>query len=309
MKTNNVTREIKVGVVVVIAIFVLYFGMNFLKGIDIFTPVNKYYGTYENVGGLVASAPVYVKGYKVGQVDEVKYDFSQAESFKVSISVDKDIQLPEGTKMQLYDDGLMGGKAIQLVFPLSATGQYVENKSQLPTEEAAGLFDLLQAEMLPKLENTVEHVDSLVLSLNALVNSEEVQGTLVSLKKTSDDLAVSSNKLKMLMHNEVPGLIENVDVVVRDLGNVSADLAQANLTHTLLTVDSVATNLQLLTQKINEPNGTIGLLLNDKDLYFNLSNTAANADKLLIDLRQHPKRYVHFSLFGRKEKQDKTEKQ
>lgn len=309
MKTNNVTREVKVGVVVVIAIFVLYFGLNFLKGIDIFTSVNKYYGTYENAGGLVASAPVYVKGYKVGQVDEVKYDFSQAESFMVSISVNKDIQLPEGTKMQLFDDGLMGGKAIQLVFPSSSNGQYVENKSQLPTDEATGLFDLLQVEMLPKLEHTVEHVDSLVLSLNALVNSEEVQGTLVSLKKTSDDLAVSSSQLKMLMHKEVPGLIENVDVVVKDLGVVSADLAQANIGHTLSTVDSVATNLQQLTYKINEPNGTIGMLLNDKELYLNLSNTAANADKLLIDLRQHPKRYVHFSLFGRKEKQDKVEKQ
>ena len=309
MKTNNVTREVKVGVVVDISFFVLYFGLFFLYGIDIFTSVNKYYGTYENAGGLVASAPVYVKGYKVGQVDEVKYDFSQAESFMVSISVNKDIQLPEGTKMQLFDDGLMGGKAIQLVFPSSSNGQYVENKSQLPTDEAVGLFDLLQAEMLPKLEHTVEHVDSLVLSLNALVNSEEVQGTLVSLKKTSDDLAVSSSQLKMLMHKEVPGLIENVDVVVKDLGVVSADLAQANIGHTLSTVDSVATNLQQLTYKINEPNGTIGMLLNDKELYLNLSNTAANADKLLIDLRQHPKRYVHFSLFGRKEKQDKVEKQ
>lgn len=308
MKANNVTRSVKVGVVAVIAIFVLYFGLNFLKGIDIFTSVNKYYGSYENAGGLVASAPVYVKGYRVGQVDEVKYDFTQDESFMVYISVNEDIQLPEGTIMQLFDDGLMGGKAIQLIFPTSVTGKFVANKSQLPTEEAIGLVDILQADMLPKLGMAVNHIDSLVMSLNSLVNNGDLQGTLSSLKKTSDDLAASSTKLKWMMNNEVPGLLENVDIVIRDLGEISSDLARANVGETLLTVDTVATNLQLLTRKINEPTGTVGMLLNDKELYLNLSNTAANADRLLIDLRQNPKRYVHFSLFGRKDKQEKTTK-
>ncbi len=122
MKRNFFTREVKVGIMAVVAIFVLYFGLNFLKGIDIFTPIDYYYTTYENIGGLVPSSPVYVKGYKVGQVEEIKYDFTKDVAFVVKISVSNDISVPKGAKIELFDDGLMGGKAIQLIYaPLTAS--------------------------------------------------------------------------------------------------------------------------------------------------------------------------------------------
>ena len=307
MKQNsNTKRVVKVGIVALISLFLLYFGLNFLKGIDIFSSVNNYYGTYEEIGGLVPSAPVYIKGYKVGQVEDVKYDFTKTPAFTVTVSVSADIQLPQGTEMQLFDDGLMGGKAVQFILPQQAsyTNTY-QNKDTLPTIVAGGLIDLLAGDMLPKITSAVNHIDSLSISLNTLINGEEIQQTLKSLKNTTNDLAHSSAQLKSLMQHKLPSLVDNVDVVVRDLSTVTNSLAKTDLTKTLNSVDSVMTNLQTLSAQLNDPNGTLGLLMNDKQLYFNLSNTAASADQLLIDLKENPKRYVHFSLFGKKDKKTK----
>ncbi len=307
MKQNsNTKRVVKVGIVALISLFLLYFGLNFLKGIDIFSSVNNYYGTYEEIGGLVPSAPVYIKGYKVGQVEDVKYDFTKTPAFTVTVSVSADIQLPQGTEMQLFDDGLMGGKAVQFILPQQAsyTNTY-QDKDTLPTIVAGGLIDLLAGDMLPKITSAVNHIDSLSISLNTLINGEEIQQTLKSLKNTTNDLAHSSAQLKSLMQHKLPSLVDNVDVVVRDLSTVTNSLAKTDLTKTLNSVDSVMTNLQTLSAQLNDPNGTIGLLMNDKQLYFNLSNTAASADQLLIDLKENPKRYVHFSLFGKKDKKTK----
>ena len=307
MKQNsNTKRVVKVGIVALISLFLLYFGLNFLKGIDIFSSVNNYYGTYEEIGGLVPSAPVYIKGYKVGQVEDVKYDFTKTPAFTVTVSVSADIQLPKGTEMQLFDDGLMGGKAVQFILPQQAsyTNTY-QDKDTLPTIVAGGLIDLLAGDMLPKITSAVNHIDSLSISLNTLINGEEIRQTLKSLKNTTNDLAHSSAQLKSLMQHKLPSLVDNVDVVVRDLSTVTNSLAKTDLTKTLNSVDSVMTNLQTLSAQLNDPNGTLGLLMNDKQLYFNLSNTAASANQLLIDLKENPKRYVHFSLFGKKDKKTK----
>lgn len=304
-QNSNTKRVVKVGIVAVVGLFLLYFGLNFLKGIDIFSSVNKYYGTYEEIGGLVPSSPVYIKGYKVGQVEEVKYDFTQTPAFTVCVAVSADIQLPKGTEMQLFDDGLMGGKAVQLTLPTTALkGEIFQDKDTLPTVVSGGLMTLLTGDMLPKITSAVSHIDSLSASLNNLLNGEEITSVLHSLKETTDDLAQSSEQLKTLMNTKVPSLVENVDVVVRDLRTVSTNLATTDLAKTFNAVDSVASNLQTLSAQLNDPEGTLGLLLNDKQLYFNLSNTAASADQLLIDLKANPKRYVHFSLFGKKEKKD-----
>ena len=309
-QNNNTKRVIKVGIVAIISLFLLYFGLNFLKGIDIFSSVNNYFGTCEEIGGLVPSAPVYIKGYKVGQVDEVKYDFTKTPAFTVTVSVSADIQLPKGTEMQLFDDGLMGGKAVQFILPQQASFTNThQDKDTLPTVVAGGLIDLLAGDMLPKITSAVNHIDSLSISLNTLINGEEIQQTLNSLKNTTNDLAHSSAQLKSLMQNKLPSLVDNVDVVVRDLSTVTSNLTKTDLAKTLHTVDSVMNNLHTLTAQINNPNGTLGLLMNDKQLYLNLSNTANSADKLLIDLKEHPKRYVHFSLFGKKEKKEQKEKE
>ena len=301
MKNKFFTREVRVGIMSIVAIFVLYFGLNYLKGIDIFSPINYYYGSYENLGGLVPSSPVYVKGFKVGQVEEVKYDFSKQKSFVVKISVSKDIQLPKGTIIQLYDEGLMGGKAIQLIYaPISASQSMYLPNDTIPTEMGVGLMAQVTGNLLPKIETISTQADSLIRSVRVLVESKDLTKSLASIESTTADLAISSSQLKKMMNNDVPHILGDVKVLTTDFKQISGNLKKIDYAATFASIDHTISNLNLISEKMNSSEGTIGLLLNNKDLYINLSNTAANADKLVIDLKNNPKRYVHFSLFGSK---------
>jgi phospholipid/cholesterol/gamma-HCH transport system substrate-binding protein len=303
MKKKFFTREVKVGIMAVAAIFVLYFGLNYLKGIDIFSPVNYYYASYENIGGLVPSSPVYVKGFKVGQVEAVKYDFSKKEAFVIKISVSKDIQLPKGTIIQLYDDGLMGGKAIQLIYaPIIPTQAMYAPNDTIASEVGIGLMAQLSGDLVPKIESISTQADSLIRSVRVLVENKNLNKSIASIEHTTADLAVSSSQLKKMMSSDVPHILSDVNTVTTDFKEISGKLKKIDYAATFASIDHTIANLNLVTEKMNSSEGTIGLLLNNKDLYLNLANTAASSDKLLIDLKQNPKRYVHFSLFGSKTK-------
>jgi len=303
MKKKYFTREVKVGIMAVVAIFVLYLGLNFLKGIDVFSPVNYYYARYENIGGLVPSCPVYVKGFKVGQVEKVIYDFSKKESFVVKISVSKDIKLPKGTQIELYDDGLMGGKAIQLIYePIVASQTMYAPSDTIESKVGVGLMAQLSGDLVPKIQNISTQADSLIRSVRKLVENKNLTKSLSSIERTTADLAESSSQLKKVMNTDVPRIVSDVNVMTTDFKVVSENLKKIDYAATFASVNHTVTNLSQITDKINSSEGTIGMLLNNKDLYINLSNTAASSDKLLIDLQKNPKRYVHFSLFGSKTK-------
>jgi phospholipid/cholesterol/gamma-HCH transport system substrate-binding protein len=301
MNKSFFTREVKVGIVAVIAIAVLYFGLNFLKGIDIFSSVNYYYGKYENVGGLLPSSPVYVKGLKVGQVEAIDFDFSKQEAFVVKISVSKDIHIPKGARIELYDDGLMGGKAIQLIYaPIIASQEMYASGDTLDSQVGMGLMTQLTGELLPKIESVTLQTDSLIRAVRSLVESKELKNSLNAIERTSADLASSSAQIKLMMNNDLPHILKDVNGITSDFRQISGKLKMIDYAKTFASVDYTLKNLNLITDKINSTEGTIGLLLNDKELYMNLTSTVASSDKLLIDLQKNPKRYVHFSLFGKK---------
>jgi len=166
------TREVKIGLMVITAIFLLYFGLNFLKGIDVFQKTSFYYGKFEQLDGLVPSSPVFVKGYKVGQVEEVKYDFSKSEAFTVKISVANDIKLPKGAVIELFDNGLMGGKAIQLVYSPITAGQIMHAQNDvLPTHVSTGLMASVAGNLMPKIESMTNQADSLLRSVRKITDS------------------------------------------------------------------------------------------------------------------------------------------
>ena len=299
MKKNYFTREVKVGIMVVVAIFVLYFGLNFLKGINIFSSADYYYARYENIGGLVPSSPVYVKGFKIGQVEQVKYDFTKKESFVIKVSVSKDIKIPKGAKILLYDEGIMGGKAIQFVFdPIIPSQAMYTPGDTIESQVGIGLMAQLSGDLMPKIEGISTQADSLLRSVRLLIENKDLTKSLSSIEHTTADLAVSSSQLKKMMNNDFPKIMGDVNTVTSDFKQISGNLKKIDYAATFASVNHTIANLNLITDKINSSDGTLGLLLNNKDLYINLSNTAASSDKLLIDLQKNPKRYVHFSLFG-----------
>lgn len=301
MKKKFFNREFRVGIMAVVAIFILYFGLNFLKGIDIFSPICYYYATYENIDGLVASSPVYVKGFKVGQVEKIQYDFSKNIPFVVKFSVSKDIQIPKGAKLELYDEGLMGGKALQLIYAPTTLAQNLYTPGDtVESQVGGGLMAQLSGTLLPRVESISTQADSLLRSVRMLIESKQIKNSLTSIEKTSADLAVSSAQLKILMKNDMPRIVKDVNGLTGDFKEVSGNLKKIDFAATFASINQTIANLNFITDQVKNPNGSIGLLLNDKELYNQLNNTASSANQLLIDLKQNPKRYVHFSLFGNK---------
>ena len=293
-------REIKIALLVIVCGGLLYFGMNYLKGVNLFAPVKYYVGTFENVRELTVQAPVYVRGYKVGQVDKIVYDFTKEKAFDITISVDKHVQVIEGSQMVLVSDGLMGGKAISLEIPavpvekdkIYATG------SQLPTTVEAGLFDKLENELIAKLNTLLAHADSLVVGIDEQLTGNEIKKTLANVEQISSQLKVSAHDIQQLTHEQLPGVMNGANEAIVGLNDVIRDVKEADIQNTIAKVDTMVGNINTM---VTSKEGTLGLLLNDKTMYQNINATIVSADSLITDLKAHPKRYVHFSLFGKKE--------
>lgn len=295
-------REIKVGVLAVVCIFLLFFGFNFLKGVNIFSSMYSFHGVYDNIHGLEEQAPVLIRGYKVGQVDKIHYDFTKDSAFIVDVSINRDIDLPRGTQMALVADGLLGGMAIELQLPVAQSDDLCKSGETLPTTYIPGLVENLQVNLLASLENTIDGVDSLVNQLNGQLANDHLANTLANVDNISSDLTTVSRDLKGLMRNQVPQIVSNADTAVHSIKLIAADINRADISGTVARVDSAVAQVNTTLADINSDNGTLGLLLHDKSLYMNIDATVVSADSLLTDLKANPKRYVHFSLFGQKDK-------
>lgn len=300
-------REIKVGLLGLVCLFLLIFGLNYLKGVNIFSPTNSYHGVFVNLHGLEEQAAVYIRGHKVGQVDEIHYDFTRDSAFVIDISVNSDIDLPEGTCMALVSDGLLGGMAIELLFPdynhtSSVEPTHIEKGSTLPTTYVPGLIESLQGELLAKISGAVVRVDSLVAQLSAQLEGNHVKSTLERVDRISGDLTEVSAELKRLMTTRVPVIVDNADATLADIHDVVADVKAADLKNTVARVDMALDSVNALIADVRSQEGTVGQLLYNKSLYNHIDSAVVSADSLLKDLKAHPKRYVHFSVFGKKEK-------
>ena len=304
-------REIKVGVLATVCLFLLFFGFNFLKGVNIFSPTNSYHGVYAHLHGLEEQAAVYIRGHKVGQVDAIHYDYTRDSAFTIDVSINRDIVLPQGTRMALISDGLLGGLAIELQLPSSQNGKDAEGNtlaaeesrepiahgSFLPTTYVPGLMENLQGELLAHLDSaiqdvdqTIHGVDSLVAGLRGQVEGNHIKNTLANVDRVSGDLSSVSHDLKGMMNNQVPRIVNNADTAIANLNTVVADIKDANLKATVAKVDDAVDNINNVVTQVKSP------------ILQHIDATIVSADSLLTDIKAHPKRYVHFSVFGRKDK-------
>ncbi len=291
-------REIKVGLLAAVCLFLLFFGFNFLKGVNIFTPTNSYHGVYTHLHGLEEQAAVYIRGHKVGQVDAIHYDFTRDSAFLVDISIKKDISLPAGTRMALVSDGMLGGMAIELQLPEQSQitndkSQIVEKNSFLNTTYVPGLMESLQGELMAHVDQAVLNVDSLVSALQQQLSGDHLQRSLANVHRISEDLTKVSADMKKMMASEVPSLLQKADTAVSNLNTVVTDIQAANLPATVARVDTALDQVNGLLTEVRQPL---------QPLMLHLDAAVVSADSLLSDLKAHPKRYVHFSLFGKKNK-------
>lgn len=287
-------REIKVGILAAVCVFLLFFGLNFLKGVNIFSPTNGYHGVYYNLHGLEEQAVVYICGHKVGQVDKIHYDFTRDSAFTIDISIAKDIALPVGTQMALVSDGLLGGMAIELQMPAyTPQSELVAHGAVLPTTYVPGLMESVQGDLLAHIDEAIQGVDSLVAALHQQLEGDHLKATLTNVDRISGNLTSVSSDLKHMMNNQVPRIVNNADTAVANLNTVVADIKRADLAATVARVDTAVDNVNALVTDVRKP---------IKPLLQHIDATVISADSLIVDLKAHPKRYVHFSLFGKKDK-------
>jgi len=300
-------REIKVAVLVIVCGFLVYFGMNFLKGVNIFSQDNQYIGIFAHVDGLTEQAPVFVRGYKVGQVDRIAYDFAKDSAFTVTISVHKNIRLTAHSEICLVDNGLMGGKAVEVVIPTTDAfdGAFYADGDVVPTRVVPGLMASVQQGLLQKLDDAMLNIDSLVAKINAQISDNTLKNTLDNVEQVSSTLIASAHDIKKVTEKQLPTIMQNADTLLADAKVIVRDVKDADISSTVARVDQTIDTIQgILTSK----QGTLGLLLNDKNLYQHVDSTVVSVDSLIIDLKKNPKRYVHFSLFGGKDKTKKANK-
>ena len=287
------SREFKVGVLAIVCLGILYFGFNFLKGINIFSPTNVYVGTFDRINGLTAQAPVYIKGYQVGLVESIQYDFKQNPSFTVNVSIDKTIELPRGTQMALVADGLLGGGAIELQLPTMPNRAMPYQKGDtLPTHIVPGLVDNLQTGLLANLDSLLNQANILLASLNSEVEEGSLRNTLRNVERITNDLTVSSRDIRSLTHQQLPALMTKVDSTMVGLQEIVNDVNAANVQQTLGNVDNT---INTLNAALQSQDGTLGLLLNDKELYDNLNgalqnldNAVQNVDTIMMSIKARP---------------------
>lgn len=298
----KLTKEIKIALVAIVGILVMYFGINFLKGMNLFSTNNAYYMTFDDIQGLGASTPIYADGYKVGTVDGLEYDYKENGPIKVKVDINKDLRIPQGSKAEIVKD-LMGNLQVNLLLANNPR-ERVEPGGIIPGAVNGGMMGKA-ANLIPVVEKMLPKLDSILTSVNALLADPALAASLHNVETITSNLTVSTRELNTLMaglNKQVPGMIGKANGVLDNTNRLTANLASLDVQGTLNKVNQTLESAHQFTEKLNSNQGSLGLLMNDTKLYDNLTSTMSHADSLVIDLKAHPKRYVHFSVFGRKDK-------
>ena len=273
-------REVKVGVLAVVCAGILYFGFNFLKGVNIFSPTDCYYGQFERSNGLTEQAPVYILGHKVGLVESINYDFTRTPAFTVGVSINDDITLPIGTHMALVADGLLGGAAIELLLP-EDTGVAHKGGDTLTTTIVPGLMESLQAGVLANLDSLLAETNVLISNLTSEMEMGSLNATLHNIEQITSDLKVSGKDIRQFTHGQLPGIIDRIDTTIAELQVIVTNVKDANVQNT---VEDLNETIRLLNELLQSEDGTLGLLLNDTELHDNLNTALKNLDKAVLNV-------------------------
>lgn len=298
----KLTKEIKIALVAIVGILIMYFGINFLKGMNLFSTNNTYFMTFDDIQGLGASTPIYADGYKVGTVDGLEYDYKENGPIKVKVDINKDLRIPQGSKAEIVKD-LMGNLQVNLLLANNPR-ERVEPGGIIPGAVNGGMMDKA-ANLVPVVEKMLPKLDSILTSVNALLADPALAASLHNVETITSNLTVSTRELNTLMaglNKQVPGMIGKANGVLDNTNRLTTNLASLDVQGTLNKVNQTLESAHQFTEKLNSNQGSLGLLMNDTKLYDNLTSTMGHADSLVIDLKAHPKRYVHFSVFGRKDK-------
>ena len=315
MKFSN---EIKTALLFIFGVSLFFIGFSYLKSNDVFVSDRLFYGFYDNTEGLLNGTPVTINGYEVGAVENSKLMYPDGKIL-VTFRVENDFPFSKSSIAQIYESGLIGGKALAII-PAFDDVVKAQSGDTLQTAVAPGLTDLVNEKLSPlqeKIESMIVHADSVLISFNKVMDSKRQEALRQSIDQFSETTAALTSLTNSLSSsvNDSDGALNNTfDALARASQNAAAitdSLQQAPLAATLRMLEHCATNLSDITSKVSAGEGTLGKLVQSDSLVNALNETNTQVQLLLQDMRLNPKRYVHFSLFGKKnkayEKPDKSE--
>lgn len=292
-------KEILIGLIVIAAMAILFIGIDFLKGVNVFKASNYYYASYDNVQGLAKSAPVTINGFKVGLVRDIRYQYDNPGHMLVELSLDRELRLPVGTKAVLATD-LLGTANIAL--ELAPQGTFLEVGDTLEAVVPHGMMETVSQDVLPQLGTVFGKVDTMLTAINTVIADPAVIASVKRLDAITANLERTTAQLNVLMASLQP-VASDVKTITGDLTTSTGDLNRITASLSEVPIDSIAANVQTLTvnlrelsAQLNNPDSSLGLLTRDPQLYNNLNAAVSSLDSLFVDIKRNPKRYINIKL-------------
>ena len=295
-------KEVKIALVAICGLVILFFGMNFLKGLKMFSSENIYYISFKDISGLSSSSAIYADGFKVGVVRNIIYNYNKQGDIMVETEIDKKLRIPKGSSAEIVSD-MLGNVKVNLLLATNPRERVMPGGTIQGGINGGALGQM--SNMIPTVTLILPKIDSIVTSLNILLANPAIANSLQNVETMTSGLTVTTQRLNNLLaglERSVPGMMNRADSVLDNANLLAKNINQIDIAGTVARVDETLANVEQFTAQLNNNEGTLGLLMRDPALYNNLNSTMRSADSLLIDLKAHPKRYVHFSLFGRKDK-------
>lgn len=324
----EISKEVRVGIVTVIAIGFFIYGFNYLKGRDLFSTQRKFYAVYNDIDGLVEANPLMINGYKVGLVGKIKLTQDTTSHIVITLLLDDEVLIPKNSIAKVISSDILGSKAVQLI--LGSGNEYANDGDTLKSAQEDNLKQSVNKTIAPlqkKAEGLIASIDSVMVVVQQVFNEstrqnlaksfESIKLAIASLETTSYrlDTMVIGEKMKIssiltkvnLLATTLASNSDKLSNLINNFSNISDSLAKSNLMSTINNADKAMSQVSGIMNKINRGEGTMGMLINNDSLYRKLDKSAADLDKLLLDLRINPKRYVHISVFGSRDKNKPTE--
>ena len=306
------TNEVKIALTAILALVLLFFGLRYLKGLSLFGTDKCYYVKTDNVSGLASACPVYANGFKVGTVNRIIFNYENGDEIVLALDLDKKFNLPEGSFAAIVPS-LMGGTTVELT--LGKSGKICQPGDTIFGGVDGGILSKA-ADLMPTIQNMMPKLDSILARVNTLLQDTALDMTVENMGTISSQLKSTTSQLNTMMasiNRELPGLMQGAKSSLKNIddltGNLNSAVSKVDLEKTIANIDATLANVKSVTDKLSSDKGTLGALMNDRSLYNNLNtsmqslnSTLRSTDSLVTDLKSNPKRYVHFSVFGKKDK-------
>lgn len=293
----KIKKEAKIGLIALAALVFGYIGLNFLKGIDLFKKEQIFYAKFENLNGVASATPVMISGYKVGNVRHVDFTYTEGKGYSatLTLAIKPKVQIPHGSKLNIKKNMLTG--SVLSIEVKSPQPGYFSDGDEIPTVEApADLIDVATEKLMPAVEDVIPHLMQTLERLNEILGNKGIDATLTGLQGTTVEMQDVIRQLGESM-KEMPEIMGNVRKASISMAEVGRKAEQISLDSVMNNLNVMTANLREMSEQLRNPQGTVGLLLNDTRLYNRLDSLANSADALVKDLKVNPKRYVHFSVF------------